>query len=307
MTTTFTNNTVRTLGLAFAALVLLALPFAIAPKAYAADLGTGDYSGGDYSYGGGDYSGGDYSYAPAGDYSGGGYSYTPVDYSTPTYYDSGYSSYMPSYGVGGWYSSYGGYGGAPSNSNVNTNVNENYCTNGSCNTAINAPTNIVTNNSAGGSYPVYAPVYQPVYTPPVYTYAVPPISTNVGCGYTVVCPTVAYNTRPAPYVSLSAVPYTGLDLGPVGTALYWGFLILWCLGAAYLIVVKRVQNKLVSGLNKFLFGTSQTSAAQKSSGLLSEAKHASAGQTFVQHKSAPSSQFSGIDPFIASQISRAAF
>ena len=60
--------------------------------------------------------------------------------------------------------------------------------------------------------------------------------------------------NPVPYVTLAAVPYTGLDLGPVGTVLYWGFLVLWCLGAAYLIAVKRVHMKIYRWYKKALFG-----------------------------------------------------
>ena len=44
---------------------------------------------------------------------------------------------------------------------------------------------------------------------------------------------------PAPVASmvyLSQIPYTGLDLGPVGTVVYWVLLILWCVAAAYLII-----------------------------------------------------------------------
>jgi hypothetical protein len=37
-------------------------------------------------------------------------------------------------------------------------------------------------------------------------------------------------------VLLSQIPYTGLDLGPVGTTLYWLMLILWSAAAAYLIL-----------------------------------------------------------------------
>ena len=39
-----------------------------------------------------------------------------------------------------------------------------------------------------------------------------------------------------PYVSLTSVPYTGLDLGIMGNILYWGTLMAWAVGAAYLIV-----------------------------------------------------------------------
>ena len=37
-------------------------------------------------------------------------------------------------------------------------------------------------------------------------------------------------------VSLSQIPYTGLDLGPVGTAIYWLMLTIWSLAAAYLLL-----------------------------------------------------------------------
>ncbi|MBP7770423.1 MAG: hypothetical protein KA066_00750 [Candidatus Pacebacteria bacterium] len=102
---------------------------------------------------------------------------------------------------------------------------------------------------------------------------------------------VSYNTTP--YITLSQAPYTGLDLGPVGEAMYWAFLVLWCLGAAYLIVVKRVQNKLVASLNTFLFGSSAKAAAHTTH---APQAHASVSATLVEE---------GIDPFIQSQIKRA--
>lgn len=42
--------------------------------------------------------------------------------------------------------------------------------------------------------------------------------------------------QPLASVYLSQIPYTGLDLGPIGTALYWIMLVLWSLAAAYLIL-----------------------------------------------------------------------
>src|SRR3990167_4271163 len=159
--------------------------------------------------------------------------------------DSGFSDYGYSGGMGGftggWSFGGGGYGGgsgyssvyAPTNTSVFAPTNTCTATN-SCNTTtqINAPTNIVTNTTAAPSYPVYQPVYTqpaPVYTPPVYYPAQQPI---------------AYNNTP--YVTLAAVPYTGLELGFWGTIAYWGFLVLWCLIAAYLIVVKKIQNKIAA-------------------------------------------------------------
>lgn len=44
------------------------------------------------------------------------------------------------------------------------------------------------------------------------------------------------SAQPLSYVSLSELPYTGLDLGPVGTALYWLMLILWSLALAYVFM-----------------------------------------------------------------------
>jgi hypothetical protein len=41
-------------------------------------------------------------------------------------------------------------------------------------------------------------------------------------------------------VYLSQIPYTGLDLGPVGTVVYWATLIIFCLGVAYLIIFKLI-------------------------------------------------------------------
>ena len=38
------------------------------------------------------------------------------------------------------------------------------------------------------------------------------------------------------YLYLSQIPYTGLDLGPVGTTLYWLALISWALALAYLVL-----------------------------------------------------------------------
>ncbi len=68
-----------------------------------------------------------------------------------------------------------------------------------------------------------------------------------GPGGTATCSTNGTYTGPQypqypgayPYVSLSQIPYTGLDLGPVGTALYWLGMILLAGGLAYGIVRLR--------------------------------------------------------------------
>ena len=268
------------------AFVVVAAPLSVS----AADLGWG--GGGDWitdsvtPY---------YDYNYGGDVGGGEWitdSVTPYYDYTPSYYDDYvYDSYTPSYGGGSFFGGSGFMGSSgftrPGNINSNTNINENTCTNGSCNQNINAPTNIVTNYPPQQTYPVYQ--QPPVYTPP--TYYQPPTYQQP----------IAYN-RPAPYVTLSAVPYTGLDLGPWGTAMYWGFLVLWCLIAAYLIAVKKVQNKIAAW---FVGGTepSQNISSQKVLGSASpQPDH------FAQKYSAspaPTPAFAGIDPFIQSQINRA--
>src|SRR3989344_6341671 len=90
-----------------------------------------------------------------------------------------------------------------------------------------------------------APVYQP---PCVNCYAPQPMYPPEPTYQPAPRPTYA---NPAPYVTLSSVPYTGLDFGPWGTALYWSILVLLCLAMAYLIVIKRIQNKVVRWLNEF--------------------------------------------------------
>lgn len=119
-------------------------------------------------------------------------------------------------------------------------ITNNTCTNNSCNTNINDNSNNSINIT--GSFnqqlpppppPTYhQPVYQPTYTP-IYN-----------------------NPAPQPYsrVSLSQIPYTGLDLGPVGTVLYWMFLVLWCAGAAYLIAVKKIHKSFLTKVRNFIYG-----------------------------------------------------
>jgi hypothetical protein len=63
--------------------------------------------------------------------------------------------------------------------------------------------------------------------------------------------------QPLSYVYLSNLPYTGLDLGPVGTAIYWLMLILWSLAVAYLVLWGMVP----AGLRRFgLAGAAMTQA-----------------------------------------------
>ena len=317
---TITNSAVRTLSFAFAALLLLAVPFAFAPKAHATDLFDGGY---DYidtytpDYGGGydyidtytpDYS----SYDSYGGYTSpsyGGYSspsYTQPNYIRPNYTQPNYT--QPNYTAPSYTNTWDNgntYTYAPSNTETCNAVN-------SCNdnsyrdNSIYSPTNIVTDshnivtssfdshnviNPYPVTYPTNQVVYasapvQPTYTQPAYQPTYQPTYQQ---------PRVAYNN---PGISLAAVPYTGLDLGPWGTAVYWGFLVLWCLVAAYLIAVKKVQNKFATWLfgSTALITSGSTPVAAKTAQVAPKA-------AVMETKTAP--QFAGIDPFIASQISRA--
>ncbi len=104
-----------------------------------------------------------------------------------------------------------------------------------------------------------------------------------------------------PYITLSSVPYTGLDLGPVGTAVYWSFLMLWCVLAAYLVAVKRIHVSIY----RFLFGESEVAASsqtvsQRSSDLLYDVQPHRQARPFAQQ----SATTLDMDPFLASQIHR---
>ncbi len=50
----------------------------------------------------------------------------------------------------------------------------------------------------------------------------------------------APSEEPFAFVYLSETPYTGLDLGPMGTALYWIVLISWSAALAYLVLFNAV-------------------------------------------------------------------
>ncbi len=279
-----TSNTVRNLSVALAAVLSIALFVAIAPKAHAADLGGWDDVG-YYDMSSPTYS--DNGWTDVGYY----------DMSSPSY-DTGYSTGGYGGGMGGFTGGWsfgggGGYGGGSGYSSVFAPTNTCTATN-SCNTTtqINAPTNIVTNTTAAPSYPVYQPVYTQTYVPPVYT---PP-------AYYPPAQPIAYNNTP--YVTLAAVPYTGLELGTMGTIAYWGFLVLWCLIAAYLIVVKKIQNKIAAW-----FTGTETKTFEQKSGLPASGGLAETGdpRTFEREFSVKSSAplFAGIDSFVLSQINRA--
>jgi hypothetical protein len=201
----------------------------------------------------------------------------------------------------------------PSNTVVTTNTNT--CTNNSCNYADNSIVdnsvvdNSVVDNSVDNSVTIknsfnnqekkqerrhdcydYNYGNQQGYGQQGYNYGSYDYQGNC---YSYAAP-ITFPVNTTPYITLSQAPYTGLDLGPFGEVLYWTFLVLWCLGAAYLVVVKRVQNKLVGFLNGFLFGASAKTAAAHAA-RAPKAQAAPASAPLVEE---------GIDPFIMSQIKR---
>ncbi len=102
-----------------------------------------------------------------------------------------------------------------------------------------------------------------------------------------------YNSTP--YVSLSAVPYTGLELGFYGTVIYWSVLVLWCLFVAYMIVVKQAHIKIARWFKTFLFGGTAVVAATE---VVAPTKRE------VAH--APTQTLDKTDDFIMAQVLRRA-
>jgi hypothetical protein len=258
----------------------------------------------------------DYSY-PSGSSSGySSPSYSYPSYSTPSYSYPTYSypaSSAPTYTAPSNSNTY-----APTNTTTTITDNGNSCTAGnSCNTTYNGgnttittttPAPVIDNNNVIASTPapvqtVYqqVPVYtsQPVYTP---TYSAP-VCNTCSCN-SAYCPqTVAYNNPATPYISLTAVPYTGLDLGPAGEVIYWSLLILMCLVGAYLIAVKRVQNTMAAWLKAFLLGEKE-SAKTDVSETSTSMSHAYVAPIRSSHMiPAPTS---GVDDFIMAQVHRGA-
>ncbi len=99
-----------------------------------------------------------------------------------------------------------------------------------------------------------------------------------------------------PYVTLSAVPYTGFELGPVGTAVYWSLLVLWCLIAAYLIAVKKAHYALARGMKNFLFGRGEV-VVRTTSYSVTQAPRGTV-------HTAPAAHLDSTDEFVLSQIHR---
>lgn len=59
-------------------------------------------------------------------------------------------------------------------------------------------------------------------------------------GQQAICATTIQNTYTPvyqqPYVSLTQIPYTGFDFGPIGNAMYWASLVSFAIAGAYLMV-----------------------------------------------------------------------
>lgn len=179
---------------------------------------------------------------------------------------------------------------------------------GSNNASYGVINNGVGTVSASGSRTVY-PTYSTTYTGTFYGVSGQTVTCSASVNVSTYIPPVY--TGGTPYVTLSAVPYTGLDLGPVGTVLYWAFLVLWCFVAAYLIVVKRVQISVYRYLKSVLFGD-KTVKVTMSSGATIDAiakevdnilafahkEHQTTHPAVVSHNTDP------VDEFILSQVSR---
>jgi len=173
-------------------------------------------------------------------YSSNDYGYSSgYGYSTPTYYSStpSYSSYAYSTpGLGSGYSS-----------NIYTTPGTGYSTSGKTQTPVvyNTPTqtsvagqpiviNNNNNNTNTNTNNNSAPVTQVVNTQPqhIVDYVYPTTPT-----YTTYRTPIVAAAMPA--VSLSQIPYTGFDFGPVGDAIYWMGLLAFAVAAAYLLVYYR--------------------------------------------------------------------
>ncbi|HUD03031.1 MAG TPA: hypothetical protein VMR46_03415 [Candidatus Paceibacterota bacterium] len=291
------KNILQALTGIFVVSVLMIGALSIAPLAHAQEFGDGSDGGccgsdtGWYDVGSG--------YTPTDTGTGWydvGSGYTPTDNTgwydvgsgyTPSYSTSGYSTGGYStggYSTGGY--SIGGYGystGGSSNSSVyaptTVTTNNNTCTNNSCNTNISNPAPVINN------VVTYAPT-QTQYCAAGYYGTYPNCYLNQP---------VVYNTA-TPYVSLTQVPYTGLDLGFWGTVSYWGAMVLFALVVAYLIVIKRVQNVIALRLKYFLFGTTGTEEHE-------EVVVAHAPVVSKVYATVPTNE-DIVDSFILSQINR---
>jgi hypothetical protein len=162
--------------------------------------------------------------------------------------------------------------------------------------------NGIGNVTVNGSRTMY-PAYTTTYTGTFYGYN----GQQENCSVTVqVSSGVTYNNPPVnntPYVTLSEVPYTGLELGTTGTILYWGFLVLWCLFAAYLVVIKRTHLSIYRWYSEMLFGTPSFAGNGMTS--TAQATYSTPVTTYSAPVVRPAATTNdAIDPFIMQQINR---
>ncbi len=127
---------------------------------------------------------------------------------------------------------------------------------------------------------------------------------------------VVSGTTQAPVgsISLSQVPYTGLDLGPIGTIIYWLTLLIICALVAYALVVKRIQDSFLMNVRIVLFGHPEKAShpvykkAQMNAIKAEPASTAGAPTTTVGGVELPTASASSsedkTDDFIMSQITR---
>ncbi len=166
-----------------------------------------------------------------------------------------------------------------------------------------------------GTYPYCVPPPPP--PPPCYNCYIPPPPQYCPSGYSGTYPNCfapqpfVYTTytpnvslyqgptaQPLAAVSLSQIPYTGLDLGPWGTFIYWSVLVLLSAIAAYLIAVKKIFSGLTAKLRYFLLGDMSVAthpAYTQSHGLTASA-HAQAGvvgvpMNHIAHAALPAATF----------------
>jgi hypothetical protein len=116
---------------------------------------------------------------------------------------------------------YGGYGSGAYLSWTSTNASSAYLSN-------------VGSVAVSGSQTVYAHGYQ-TYTLTVHGYN----GQQATCATTIQGQVYVPPTYNPPYVSLTQIPYTGFDFGPIGNAMYWVSLLGFAAAGAYLMIYYR--------------------------------------------------------------------
>jgi hypothetical protein len=138
---------------------------------------------------------------------------TPV-YNPPTYH-------QPAPYCTITHAQYGGYGSGAYLSWTSTNASSAYLSN-------------VGSVAVSGSQTVYAQGYQ-TYTLTVHGYN----GQQATCATTIQGQVYVPPTYNPPYVSLTQIPYTGFDFGPIGNAMYWVSLLGFAAAGAYLMIYYR--------------------------------------------------------------------